>query len=112
MQKQQGAVMEETTKERLQFVGGVLYFGLGLVQIGAVIDALQLWLGLPRFLSWILCPIIGFIPIINNILCFIGATKGFGWPWLWAAAFSFPFPIFVLVSLIVTSLLGKSSASR
>lgn len=57
----------------------IAYFGIGLVQLAAIVHGVQIWLGLPWLLAALLSAIVVYIPILGTIAGIKGATTAWGW---------------------------------
>jgi hypothetical protein len=62
-------------------LGIVIYFGLGLIQIVAIMAGLVDGMGLPWLLAAPVAAILGYIPFIGAILGMIGAINVWHWEW-------------------------------
>jgi hypothetical protein len=63
----------------LLYVG---YLGLGLLQIAAFAAGLEVWLGIPVGLGFVIAFFIGPIPVVGTVLGMVGAHSAWGWSWL------------------------------
>lgn len=76
------------------------YLGLGLVQLFAIIDGLQVW-GLNLLLAIIGAVVVTYIPLVGTIAGIAGAHYAWQWSWLGACGlFLLPFAILVTVAII------------
>jgi len=76
-------------KENLGCLAAIVYGVIGLVQVLAIIDGIQVWLGIPWILAAFLSLIIGYIPLVGTIAGIRGATTAWGWNLGWAIALFF-----------------------
>lgn len=81
----------------MRIIGFLIYLGVGVVQLFAVMDGLEHWLGLPGFIAGILGLFLAYFPIVGTIMGFIGAIDVWGWEW-WQAALLF-FGSFILFAV-------------
>src|SRR5688572_24982236 len=72
----------------MRIIGYLIYLGVGVVQLFAIMDGLEHWLGLPGFIAGIGGLFLAYIPIVGTIVGFIGAIDVWGWEW-WQAALLF-----------------------
>jgi hypothetical protein len=82
----------------------VLYILLGIAQITAYLKGINLWLGIGTLLGLIIFFGTAWLPfgsVIDALIGFYGAYKGWQWEWWQAALLTFPFAI---VGLIISSL--------
>lgn len=83
----------------MQVIGVIFYFGLGIVQLAAVIAGLESWWGLNGFFSFIVAFIVTYIPLLGSIVGVAGAMKAWHWEW-WQAGGLF-FGGLLITALIV-----------
>lgn len=87
----------------MQAIGVVLYIGLGIVQLFAIMDGVEQWWGLSGIFAGIIGFIIAGLPLIGSIVGYIGATDVWGWAW-WQAGLLF------FGGMLLTLAVGASSA--
>lgn len=68
----------------MQIIGFIIYFGLGIFQLAAVMAGLESWWGFNGFFSFIVGIFIAYIPILGSIVGVAGAMKAWHWEW-WQA---------------------------
>lgn len=68
----------------MQIIGFIIYFGLGIFQLAAVMAGLESWWGFNGFFSFIFGIFIAYIPILGSIVGVAGAMKAWHWEW-WQA---------------------------
>ena len=57
------------------------YIILGFLQIAAFAAGLNVWLGIPIFLGFIIAMFVGPMPVVGTILGMVGAHSAWGWSW-------------------------------
>lgn len=72
----------------MQIIGFIVFIGVGLFQMAAIIAGLEHWTGLPSIVSMIIALIITYIPLVGQVVGILGAMKGWGWEW-WQATILF-----------------------
>ena len=72
----------------MRIIGFVVFFGMGIFQMAAIIAGFNVWLGWNWFLSLVIALFITYIPLVGQIVGIMGAVKGWGWEW-WQAALLF-----------------------
>ena len=89
------------------------YLILGLFQIAAFMQGMEIWWGLNAFFSVLVgLLVLGIIPFgsfIAAAIAFYGAYKGWRWEWWQAALLCFPF---VILSLILMGGSGIASLAQ
>jgi hypothetical protein len=93
--------------DRLSGAGGgvlfILYFALGIIQIVAFMEGLDVWFGFGALLSIITFVIVMFIGPLGSLavagIGFYGAWRGWQWEWWQAALLCFPFAVLGLVMM-------------
>ena len=73
----------------------MVFFGIGLVQTGAMFAGFMSQFG--RIFGFILSLVLGQIPIIGGIMGIIGSTRAWDWPWWGAALLFFVAPLLCLI---------------
>ena len=68
----------------MQALGYLIFLGVGLIQLFAIMDGLQAWLGLPSVLAFIVALLTTYFPLVGQALGVYGAIVVWGWPW-WLA---------------------------
>ncbi|MGY3581601.1 hypothetical protein ACVIGB_000327 [Bradyrhizobium sp. USDA 4341] len=82
----------------------LIYALLGLVQLAAYFEGIELWLGFGLLLGLVSFIVLGAIPlgsIITAGVAFYGAFYGWRWYWWEAALLCFPFPLFAIAMLTI-----------
>lgn len=83
------------------FAGGMLgcivWLGLGLLQLAAIMAQLQSFFGLPWFVAGPIGLILTYIPIVGSVVGFFGAKDVFGWEWWQAGLLFFGIGLFSIV---------------
>lgn len=69
----------------MQAIGFLIYMGVGIIQLAAVMAGLESWWGVNAFLSFIVALIVAYIPLLGQIVGMVGAMDAWGWAW-WQAA--------------------------
>lgn len=91
----------------------ILYFVAGCVQVLAVVDGLQYWIGMPEWLSWIGAFFLGYLPLVGSIIGYFGATEIWGWSTLASVALFFGWAIvllfFLALVVVITALKGSGA---
>lgn len=72
----------------MRALGFLIFFGVGIFQLAAVIAGVEHWTGLSGFVAVILALLVNYIPLLGQVLGIAGAVKGWGWEW-WQAALLF-----------------------
>ncbi len=82
----------------LAVLAGIVYFGLGLVQLAAIMEGLKSTLKGPALLlAFLLSAIVSYIPIVGTILGIRGAISGWGWSPLGAILFfCWPYALYLV----------------
>lgn len=65
-------------KEKIGYFIQILYFVMGLVQLAAILNGLEIWWGWPWPLAFLPTLLIAYIPIIGTVVAVMGAVEG-GW---------------------------------
>jgi len=65
------------------------YFGVGLFGVAAIIGGLNVWVGLPWFLSVLIALPVAMVPILGAAVGVAGAIEAWGWDWDWAVLLFF-----------------------
>ena len=91
----------------MQLIFVLLYLALGIVQLFAFMEGLDVWLGLGFWLSVVAFVIVfmlgSFGGLIVAVVGFFGAMEGWGWEWWQAALLSFPFAILGFLAMGVST---------
>jgi hypothetical protein len=94
----------------LQGVAILGYLLVGLIQLAAIIEGLNSWIGLPTILAIPFAFFLAYIPIVGAVLGMVGAVSFWGWSWYWAGLLFF-WPIVLLVAVggvgVVASALSR-----
>jgi hypothetical protein len=83
---------------------------VGLIQLAAIVEGLNSWVGLPTIISIVLAFFLAYTPILGAVLGIIGATSFWGWSWYWAALlFFWPIVLFFAVdgASVLASVLNR-----
>ena len=91
----------EIRVQRLAGLGCLIalaWLTLCVLQVFIVIEWVQQALNLPALLATILGAVLAFVPIVGNILAFLGATEIWNWPAWIAALIFFAAPAVTLLS--------------
>lgn len=78
--------------------GCIFFITIGIIQIMAVLGALQDWLGIPKLITWFIAAPIAFTPIIGSIVAIMGAIKSFKWS-VFGSVIIFGAPIFISATI-------------
>ena len=60
----------------------ISYFILGLYQLFAIMDGLEIWIGLHWIIAVPLSFILAYIPIVGTVVGMCGAVYAWNWTWL------------------------------
>ena len=94
-------------------LGGVMILGwvvLGLMQITAVADGIQHWLGWYWLICWVIAFFVGGWPVVGTILGMVGAHYAWGWSWL--AAFLLFWGLIAAIMLLTMTVTGAAVISE
>jgi hypothetical protein len=69
-------------------LGAIIYFGLGLLQLAAIMAGLGDWLGLHWIIAGPLALFLAYLPLVGSILGLLGAVHVWDWAW-WQAGLLF-----------------------
>ena len=86
-------------KEILGLAAALVYFGIGFVQLLAMIKGLQLWFSIPWILAAVLSLVVAYIPVVGTIAGIKAATEAWGWD-LWPAIAFFCGPYVLYIAAI------------
>ena len=98
-------------KAALQLIGYATFFGLGLVQLFAVIDGIKVLLGVGSFLAFVIAAFFSWFPLVGTAAGMYGAVIAWDWSWLEAAALFFGVFIFGC-ALLGAAYLAERFSSR
>jgi hypothetical protein len=87
----------------------LLYLAIGVVQLAAYFQGMELWLGIGWILSFVIFLIGTWLPFGSFVLAgiaFYGAHKGWRWEWWQAALLTFPFAIMSLIIMSAGGIAG------
>ncbi|CNE70553.1 hypothetical protein [Yersinia kristensenii] len=87
----------------MQAIGFIIYIGVGIVQLAAVMAGLESWWGLNGFFSFIIAFVVAYIPLLGSVVGMMGAVQAWHWDWWQAGGLFFG-------ALILTVLLGGVSS--
>ncbi|WP_291971799.1 hypothetical protein [Candidatus Symbiopectobacterium sp.] len=76
----------------MQAIGMIIYLGISLVQMAAIIGGLEDWMGLHWLLAVILAFFVTWVPLLGTVLGIGGAMTAWHWEW-WQAGGLFIFPL-------------------
>lgn len=82
----------------MQVIGFLIYFGVGVIQLAAVMAGLESWWGVNAFLAFIIALITAYIPLLGQVVGMFGAMDVWGWEW-WQAAGLFFGSLIVAIAL-------------
>lgn len=82
----------------MQVIGFIIYMGIGLVQLAAVMAGIHVWWGFSGFFSFIVAAIVAYIPILGSVVGMAGAMQAWDWEW-WQAAGLFFGGLLLVVAL-------------
>jgi putative Mn2+ efflux pump MntP len=88
-------------------LGCLVYLGLGLLQLAAIMAQLESFLGWPWFVAGPVGIFLTYIPLVGSVVGFFGAKDVFGWEW-WQAGLLF----FGIGLLSVIMAFASSSGNR
>jgi hypothetical protein len=101
--------LKEAITGILGVIFAVSYFGLGLLQLAAVVDFFHSVLGWWFIISVLVAGFVAYIPIVGALAGSYAAVNAWGWAWYAAGALFF-FP--VIVWLAITLLAGAAVATQ
>jgi len=85
----------------MQAIAAIMFFILGLFQLFAIMDGIQVWLGIGSFLSFMLALFLAYFPLVGTGLGMYGAVTAWGWSWMQAIGLFFgPFIVIVVITLL------------
>ena len=87
-------------REKLGCAAWCVYSCIGLVQLVAILDGLQEWLGIPLILAAPLATILGYIPLVGSVLAVVAVLLVWEWHWLAAVAL-FGIPCILMLLFVV-----------
>lgn len=88
----------------------IAYLGVGFLQLTAIMNGLQTWIGLHWFIATIVSTIFAYVPVVGSILGIFGAVYGWGWSWVWAI-FLFCWPIIIAGMMMLGYATGSGVAA-
>lgn len=78
----------------------IVYLGIGLVQLLASINGIQLWFDWPWILAALVSLFVAYIPVVGTVAGIVGATAAWGWGlWPTIALFCSPYVLYVIAIL-------------
>jgi len=86
----------------MQILFIILYVVLGIFQIAAYLDGINLWLGVGTLLGFIIFFITAALPfgsLADSAIAFYGAYSAWHWTWWQAALLTFPFAILGIAAM-------------
>lgn len=83
----------------------IVYFGMGLLQIGAIVGGITDWWGWPWWLAIFVATPVAYIPILGTVVGIMGAIRSFDCSLLFAVLL-FCWPYVLYVGLIAVGGLG------
>lgn len=76
----------------------IIYLGMGLLQLTAIIGGIEAWWGWPWWVAIFVATPIAYIPILGTIVGIMGAINSFGWsPLVAILLFCWPYVIYLLL---------------
>ncbi len=85
----------------LLIIGYLLYLGLGLFQVFAIMDGLNGWIGLYWIIAVPVALVLAYIPIVGTVIGMFGAVTVWGWSWLEAVSlFVGPLVLVVVIAIV------------
>ena len=82
---------------------GIAYFGMGIVQISAIADGINTWLGWDGLLAGFLAFILGYFPLIGSICGVAGAYYAWGWGLIPSIILFFWYIPLIIILFIISS---------
>jgi hypothetical protein len=83
----------------LGLLGVIVYFGMGLLQMAAILGGIEEWWGWPWWIAIFVALPISYIPILGTIVGIMGAIKSFEWEPLTAILlFCWPYVLYVILA--------------
>ncbi|MGK7867810.1 hypothetical protein [Falsiroseomonas sp. E2-1-a20] len=81
-------------------LGQISFSAMGVVQLLAIMDGIQLYWEMSGFLSFLIASALGFFPLIGAVLGGLAAVQVWGWS-SWGAflLFGWPLPLILLILL-------------
>lgn len=76
----------------MRVIGLIIYLGISLVQMAAIIGGLEDWLGFHWVAALTLAFVVTWIPLLGTVLGIGGAMTAWHWEW-WQACGLFVFPL-------------------
>lgn len=95
----------------MQVLGPIVFIGLALLQIGATISGLELWLGIPSIIAVFLALLFAWMPLLGTVVGMYGAVSAWGWSWAMAGGLFFG-PFLVAVAAVLVSGGINAAANR
>lgn len=71
--------MNEKAAGTLGCLFQIVYFGMGLLQLAAIIGGIEDWWGWPWWLAILIAFPVAYIPILGTVVGIMGAVESFGW---------------------------------
>ena len=101
--------LREVITGTLGVIFAISYYGIGLLQIAAVVSFFRDTLGWWLIPSLLLAGIVGYLPVLGSLAGSYAAVNIWGWAWYIAVAvFFFPLIIWIAITLIA----GASAATQ
>jgi hypothetical protein len=101
--------LREVITGTLGVIFAISYFGIGLLQIGAVVSFFRDVLGWWLIPSLLLASVVGYLPVIGSLAGSYAAVTIWGWAWYIAVAVFF-FPVIIWVAIMLIA--GASAATQ
>lgn len=98
-----GVGMGDLLARGVSSVAGVVFFGMGLLQMAAIVGGIAEGLGVPGLLAFLIAFVIGELPLVGTVAGIYGAIVNWGFSLLGALA------LFILpyVALIVATVADR-----
>jgi hypothetical protein len=100
--------LREMISSTLGVIFAISYFGIGLLQIGAVVsffrDVLDWWL-IP---SLLVAGVVGYVPILGSLAGSYAAVNIWGWAWYTAISIFF-FPLIIWIAVMLVAGVGTAT---
>ncbi len=91
----------------LQIFGLIGYIGIGFIQLFAILDGIEVWLGIPTWLAFVVGVFTAWFPPFGQIVGFFAAWTIWDWNPLGAFALFF----WPLILLLIAGMIGGTAAT-
>ena len=68
----------------MRLIAILVYFGIGFLNIAALIDGIEIWLDISTFFAVVISLFLAYLPLVGGGLALYAAVDVWGWPW-WQA---------------------------